>query len=124
MQFLFEVAVCATVCVLWNLLMIAGLRLFGIHVPIRLGKRRGVGTQPAFLGLGKYGYVFVKGVLLFGWGLFVGITASDCLSQEYFGTAAHKSTLINTTLALLIFSVCGVFFGVYDWNRSANPDMP
>jgi hypothetical protein len=69
MQFLVEIAVCIAVCVLWNLLMIVGLRLSGIHVPLRLGKQRGIQTQTSLLGLGKCGYVFVKGVLLFGWGL-------------------------------------------------------
>jgi hypothetical protein len=122
MQFLVEIAVCTAVCVLWNLLMIVGLRLSGIRVPLRFGKQRGIGTQTSLLSLGKWGYVFVKGVLLFGWGLFAGITASEYASQRYFSPAHNRLTLVSTTLALLIFSACGVFFGVYEWNSSAHPE--
>jgi len=122
MQFFFEIAVGATAFVLWNLLMIAGLRISGIHLPFPLSRRRGIETQTALIGLGKRGYVFVKGVLLFGWGTFVGITISDYVSRRYFGTE-NGLTWISATLALVIFSTCGVFFGVYDWNSSAHPEL-
>jgi hypothetical protein len=40
------------------------------------------------------------------------------------GIATHdKLTLISTTLALLVFSACGAFFGVYAWKSSARPEM-
>jgi len=123
MQFLFEIAVGATAFVLWNLLMIAGLRISGIHLPFPLSRRRGIETQTALIGLGKRGYVFVKGVLLFGWGTFAGITVSDYASQKYFGATHDKLTLISTTLVLLVFSGCGACFGGYDWKSSARPEM-
>jgi hypothetical protein len=122
MEFLFSAVVAATVCLLWDLLIIAGLRLSGIHLPLRLGRMGGIERETAMVRLGKRGYVFVKGVLLFGCGLFVGITASDYASQKYFGAAHNRLTLISTALGLLIFSGCGVFFGMYGWNNSATPE--
>ena len=103
--------------------MIVGLRFSGIRVPLRLGKQLGIGTQTSLLSLGKWGYVFVKGVLLFGWGLFAGVTASEYASQRYFSAAHKRFPLVSTTLRLLIFSACGVFFGVYEWKSSAYQRM-
>jgi hypothetical protein len=122
MRFLFEIAVGSTTFALWVFLAIAGLRLCGVRLPFPLSRRRGTETQAALIGLGKRGYVFVKGVLLFGWGTFVGITISDYVSRRCFGTE-NGLRWISATLALVIFSACGVFFGVYDWNSSARPEL-
>jgi|SRR5580698_4155191 hypothetical protein len=123
MEFLFKVAVTIAVCLLWDLLVIFGLGLFGIHIPMRFLKRQGIEKDIAIVRLGKRGYVFVKGVLLFGCGLFAGITTSDYVSQRYLGDAGDRLTLASTALGLVIFAVCGVFFGLYDWNRSAQARM-
>jgi hypothetical protein len=107
---------------LWNFLVIAGLRLCGIPLSLRLGKKQGIERQAVLRRLGKRGYVFVNGVLFLGWGLFAGITVSDYVSQRYFGIAHNRLTLTDIALLLLIGSICGVFFGMNDWSKSATPE--
>jgi hypothetical protein len=120
MRFLVEITVGATACALWNLLVVAGLRLRGLVPTVRPGKRWGTETEVALLSLGKRGYVFVKGVLMFGWGIFAGISASEYVSQRYFNSSYDRLTLTRTALGLLFFAAFGALFSIYEWNNSAH----
>lgn len=99
--------------------MIVGLRLSGIPLSFRLGKKGWIEREIVLRRLGKGGYVFVKGVLFWGWSFFAGITVSDYVSQRYFGIAHNRWTLTNMALVLLGVSISSALFTLNDWNKSA-----
>ena len=115
-------AICSFVgtVILWNLVVVSGMRRFGIHLPLSfafLGYGRRAGELRAELkGRARDTYVLVCGFLLFACPLVLGFTAYAYVLDHYvFQRTENLGGLVGS---LIIFSVFGFWQGLSDWKKA------
>jgi hypothetical protein len=109
--------VTVVVVVVWGRLVFAILRMLGIPVTLGVSKERREANFAVIRGLGKRKYVFIVGVLLWAWPVFVAIQISHYVSGVHLRTGSWQSFLLDGVASLLIWSVCGVWFGWWMWKK-------
>jgi hypothetical protein len=114
--------------VVWQLALIAVLRLFNVTLPLSLAfhvsPRREHELLAALNGKRKDTFVFISGFLMFACPLFVGLTTYDFVMDRY---AGHATLLLNPTNSLsyivgsaVLFALmiaCGIWSSTSSWNK-------
>lgn len=109
--------------ILWNLAMVATLRLFRIDLPFTLPFRRFRRKKPDLLqamdGTSINKYVAISGLLLFACPLLAGIVAYDAVVRRFVEHSTYG--MKDFTLALAWFALlglCGVWISLKNWQHS------
>ena len=108
------IAIVLGTCAIWYPLVIIALRVFGIPVKFGFGKTMRANGE-LIRGLGKAKFVFIQGVLLWGWPV---LTGQQIYHFVIRGTRPSAGDLI---VEILGWSAAGVWFGVVMWNKSSHP---
>jgi len=98
-------------CVPWYFLTLIALQIFGVPVKFGLGKAQRM-NGAILWGLGKSKFVFIQGVLWWGWPVWG--------AQEIFHYLSNRTTPAagDVIVGLLIWSAAGIWFGFTMWNKS------
>jgi hypothetical protein len=108
------------VCFLWHFLIRAILRFFGVHIPFGFSRR--CTNYTALRALGKHRYIFIRGVVLWGWPVFVAMEIFNYLTDHFQTDKTLRATIGRLAISLLIWSAGGVWFGWMMWNKSTTPN--
>jgi hypothetical protein len=120
MLWIAAIGACLGTIILWDLAVVAALRLFGIMMPFsvafRIYPRREHELFAALKGNPKATYVFISGFLLFACPLFAGLTLFDYVAH---GAAPHgPNYIVGSILVFALTIACGVLASVSNWNKS------
>ncbi len=110
---------------LWDLAMVAALRVFSIRLPISFAflfwTRRERELHAALKEISKIKYVIISGFLLFACPLFAGFTAYDFFIDRYFRPSIHD---VWTFMAnILVWAIVGIGFGLSEWKKSVKKEV-
>lgn len=124
MRYLLGTAVFLTipaVVVLWQLVMIAILRLFGVSLPFSFAVhyyiRRERELNTALQGSSAEKYILVSGFFLFACPMLAAITTFDCVSDRYISHSPYNWA--GFVGSVVIFAVAGVWLGISQWKKSS-----
>jgi hypothetical protein len=122
MLWIAAIGACLGAIVLWQLAMIAALRLFGTKLPFsvafHLHPRRQHELLAALEGRRKDTFVFISGFLLFACPLFVGLTAYDYIVSRSAGHPAYGlNYVVGSVAAFVVMIAAGVWTSASNWNK-------
>ncbi|MFZ0286850.1 MAG: hypothetical protein WAL32_16605 [Terriglobales bacterium] len=109
--------VTVVVVVIWGALVFAILRMLRIPVAFGVGKERREANFAVIRGLGRRKYVFIVGVLLWGWPVFLPIQVSGYVTNGHLGTGGFWPSAMHRVIGLLIWSAGGAWFGLWMWKK-------
>jgi hypothetical protein len=120
---------CLGAIVLWELAMIAALRLFGTKLPFSVAfhihPRRQHELLAALKGRRKDTFVFISGFLLLACPLFLGLTASDYIVNRSAGHPAYGlNYIVGSVVAFVLMSAAGVWTSASSWNKRYSDSSP
>lgn len=124
MHFVFwicAVVVWPSTILVFDLVVMAVLRPFGVRVPLPLwtGRRQAnVVLRP----LGKFKYVLISGLLLLGWPMGAGMAAYQSIAHKYLGHFAL--TPIDALWLLTLWSAAGIAYGLRTWKDPGSDNQP
>ena len=108
MDFLVELGAAVITGLIWAMLLILILWLFKIHGPLQ--------------NRGKVFVVFIRGVVIWGWGTFLAMTALNYVAVQYFHGSSNRISPSSLVIGFVVFSVIGVLVGVTERWRHTSPD--
>ena len=118
MHFVTAVFVFVAVVLICTLACVWIVRTFGVEIPLafpfHVGEKRERDLVTSLQGRSRGTCIFVSGILLFAFPMFLGLVAYDRLlpiksSSEYY---------IGTGIFVLILALCGVAFGNRIWKKA------
>ncbi|HKC00630.1 MAG TPA: hypothetical protein VKD23_17745 [Terriglobales bacterium] len=112
------------VMLLWDFAVLLVFGLFGMKVPLPLHFRRRQETNAALQRLGKFRYVLISGVLLFGLPIGFGLETYDYIVDKYLTRSFHGVILGHLWWTLVAATIVGVAYGVWTWKKSILADNP
>ncbi|MHB1674092.1 MAG: hypothetical protein ACYCSP_07565 [Acidobacteriaceae bacterium] len=109
--------------ILWNLAIIAALRLFRIDLPFSLPFRLFLHKEPDLLqsihGRSINEYVVISGVLLFACPLLAGMAAYDAVIRRFIEHSIYGMKDVAVCVAwFALVGLCGVWTSVRHWQHS------
>jgi hypothetical protein len=109
--------------ILWNLAMVAALRLFRIDLPyslpFRLFRHKEPNLLQAIHGRSINEYVVISGVLLFACPLLAGLSAYDSVARRFIEHSTYGMKDVAFSLAwFALLGLCGVWTSIRHWQRS------
>ena len=129
MLWIAAISTCLGAIVLWQLAVIAALRLFDVKLPfsvaIRIYPRRQRELLAALKGKRKDTFVFISGFLLLACPLFVGLTAYNYIFDSSAGHPTHGlSYYVGSVVAFMVIIACGIWTSANDWNKYCHGSSP
>jgi len=111
------------VSILWNVAMVAALRLFRIDLPFsfpfRLFRHKEPNLLQATQGRSINKYVVISGVLLFACPLLAGLTAYDAVVRRFMGHSSYGMREFALSVAwFALLGLCGVWTSIRHWQHS------
>jgi hypothetical protein len=125
MLWLAAIGGCLGAIILWQLAVVAALRLFGMELPFSLAFR----THPqrenvllaAFAGSRKDTFILISGFLLFACPWFLGLTVFDFIVKRSAGYPSYGlNYIVGSIVVLLLMIVCGIWTSASSWNKYYN----
>jgi hypothetical protein len=129
MLWIAAIGACLAAIVLWQLTMIAALRLFGTRLPFSIAfhiyPRRKHELLAALKRGRKNTFVFISGFLLLACPLFVGLTAYDYIVNRPDGHQAYGlNYIVGSVFAFLVMVAAGVWSSASNWNEYYSDSSP
>lgn len=116
--------------VLWQLTVIAALRIFGIKVPFPVAfhiyPREQYELLDALNRRSKDTFVFISGVLLLAGPWFVGLIACDYIVGRSAGHLRNYGLdhIIGSAVVFVLMIWCGISTSASEWNKSSGNSSP
>jgi fucose 4-O-acetylase-like acetyltransferase len=115
--------------VVWQLAMVAVLRLFDVKLPFSLAfyvyPRREHELFAALNERRKDTFVFISGFLMFACALFVGLTTYDYVMDCSVSHPPHgPNYFVGSAVAFVGMIVCGIWSGTSSWNKYRQDASP
>jgi sugar phosphate permease len=129
MLWIAAISACLGAIVLWQLAMIAALRLFATKLPFSVAfhihPRRQHELLAALKGRGKDTFIFIYGFLLLACPLFVGLTAYDYTLNRAAGRPAYGlNDIVGSVVAFVVMIAAGVWTSTSSWNKYYSDSSP
>jgi hypothetical protein len=128
MLWIAAIGACLGAIVLWQLAMIAALRLFGTKLPFSVAfhihPRRQHELLGALKGRRKDTFVFISGFLLLACPLFLGLTAYDYILRSADHPAWGLNYIVGSVVAFVVMIAAGVWTSASNWNKYYRVSSP
>lgn len=123
------VGACIGVALLWQLAVVAILRVFGIRLPFSLLFPFYTRKAPELLHVQEEWtegtYVLISGFLLLACPLFAGLVAYDYIERRYIDHSAYSAdSLVGLAVIFLMLVVCARWRSVSDWKKLRANSVP
>jgi hypothetical protein len=115
------IGIVVAVMAVWMGVITLIFRFTGFNLP--LGRKRKVSTDTAkgLKDLGRPWYIFVSGVVLWGWPVAIAMYIYDCVQNKYLG-GTNQVGFSQFANSMMVGSIAGLMMGFVTWKTSTSKE--